>query len=78
MLFRSVVASGQAAISSALLALAGSGDHIVSTASIYSGTRILFGRSFARFGVSVDYVWDEADDDDWDRLITPQTMAIFS
>jgi O-acetylhomoserine (thiol)-lyase len=73
-----VVASGQAAITSALLALAGNGDHIVSTASIYSGTRILFGRSFARFGVSVDYVWNENDDDEWDRLITPQTKAIFS
>ena len=73
-----VVASGQAAITSALLALAGNGDHIVSTASIYSGTRILFGRSFARFGVTVDYVWDENDDDEWDRLITPQTKAIFS
>jgi O-acetylhomoserine (thiol)-lyase len=73
-----VVASGQAAITSALLSLAGSGDHIVSTASIYSGTRILFGRSFARFGVTVDYVWDENDDDEWDRLITPQTKAIFS
>jgi len=73
-----VVASGQAAITSALLALAGNGDRIVSTASIYSGTRILFGRSFARFGVSVDYVWDEHDDDEWDRLITPQTKAIFS
>jgi len=73
-----VVASGQAAITSALLALAGAGDHIVSTASIYSGTRILFGRSFARFGVTVDYVWDEHDDDEWDRLITPQTKAIFS
>ena len=73
-----VVASGQAAITSALLALAGSGDHIVSTASIYSGTRILFGRSFARFGVTVDYVWNEHDDDEWDQLITPQTKAIFS
>jgi len=73
-----VVASGQAAITSALLALAGHGDHIVSTASIYSGTRILFGRSFARFGVTVDYVWDETDDDEWDRLITPKTKAIFS
>jgi len=73
-----VVASGQAAITSALLALAQQGDRIVSTASIYSGTRILFGRSFARFGVSVDYVWDEFDDDEWDRAITPQTKAIFT
>ncbi|MCU1543803.1 MAG: O-acetylhomoserine aminocarboxypropyltransferase [Microbacteriaceae bacterium] len=73
-----VVSSGQAAITAALLSIAQAGDHIVSTASIYSGTRILFGRSFARFGVTVDYAWDEFDDDEWDRLITPQTRAIFS
>ncbi|NQX29950.1 O-acetylhomoserine aminocarboxypropyltransferase/cysteine synthase [Microbacteriaceae bacterium VKM Ac-2854] len=73
-----VVGSGQAAITSALLALAQSGERIVTTASIYSGTRILFGRSFARFGVTVDEVWDEYDDDAWDRVITPQTKALFS
>ncbi|WP_213813650.1 O-acetylhomoserine aminocarboxypropyltransferase/cysteine synthase family protein [Glaciihabitans sp. dw_435] len=73
-----VVASGQAAITAALLSLAQAGDHIVSTASIYSGTRILFARSFARFGVTVDYVWDESDDAEWDRVITPATKAIFS
>lgn len=73
-----VVASGQAAITSALFALAQSGEHIVSTASIYSGTRILFGRSFARFGVTVDYVWDESDEEEWDRVIRPNTKAIFT
>ena len=73
-----VVASGQAAITCALFALAQSGEHIVSTASIYSGTRVLFGRSFARFGVEVDYVWDASDDDEWDRVIRPNTKAIFT
>ncbi|CAD5991728.1 O-acetylhomoserine aminocarboxypropyltransferase/cysteine synthase family protein [Agreia sp. COWG] len=73
-----VVSSGQAAITSALLALAENGERIVSTASIYSGTRVLFGRSFARFGVSVDYVWDPADDAEWDRVIQPNTKAIFT
>ncbi|NQX10199.1 O-acetylhomoserine aminocarboxypropyltransferase/cysteine synthase [Microbacteriaceae bacterium VKM Ac-2855] len=73
-----VVASGQAAITSALLALAEAGERIVSTASIYGGTRILFGRSFKRFGVEVDYVWHDADDAEWDRIIQPNTKAIFS
>lgn len=73
-----VVASGQAAITTALFALAESGERIVSTASIYSGTRTLFGRSFARFGVTVDYVWNESDDDEWDRVIRPNTKAIFT
>ncbi|WP_336660699.1 O-acetylhomoserine aminocarboxypropyltransferase/cysteine synthase family protein [Leucobacter sp. USHLN153] len=72
------VSSGQAAISSALFALAQSGDHIVSAASIYGGTRILFGRSFKRFGIDVDYVWDTTDDAAWDRAIRPNTKAIFA
>lgn len=72
------VSSGQAAISSALFALAGHGDHIVSTASIYGGTRILFGRSFARFGIGVDYVWDADDDAEWEAAIRPETKAIYT
>lgn len=72
------VSSGQAAITSALFALAGQGDHIVSTASIYGGTRILFGRSFARMGIEVDYVWDATDRDEWARAIRPNTKAIYT
>ncbi|MFT4050751.1 MAG: aminotransferase class I/II-fold pyridoxal phosphate-dependent enzyme [Microbacterium sp.] len=72
-----VVGSGQAAISALLLGLAASGDHLVSTASIYSGTRILFDRTFARFGVSTDYVYDPRDAEEWERLIRPETKAVF-
>ncbi|MFA5606252.1 MAG: aminotransferase class I/II-fold pyridoxal phosphate-dependent enzyme [Leucobacter sp.] len=72
------VSSGQAAISSALFALAQHGDHIVSTGSIYGGTRILFGRSFKRFGIDFDYVWDADDDAEWERAIRPETKAIFT
>ncbi len=73
-----LVGSGQAAISTTLLGLAGSGEHIVSTASIYSGTQILFNRTFARLGVQVEYVWDWNDDAEWDALIRPETKAIFT
>jgi len=72
------VSSGQAAISAALFALAESGEHIVSTASIYGGTRILLGRSFRRMGIAVDYVWDTDSDAAWDAVIRPETKAIFT
>ena len=72
------VSSGQAAISAALFALAQQGDHVVSTGSIYGGTRILFGRSFRRFGIDVDYVWDAEDDAEWERAIRPNTKAIYT
>lgn len=73
-----VVGSGQAAITVSLLALAGTGERVVSTASIYSGTRVLFDRTFARMGVTVDYVWDPTDEAEWDALIRPETKAIFT
>lgn len=73
-----VVSSGQAAISAAILSLTGNGERFVSTASIYSGTRILFGRSFARFGVGVDYVWNPSDEAEWEAAIGPDTKAIFT
>lgn len=72
------VSSGQAAISAALFGLAQQGDHIVSTGSIYGGTRILFGRSFKRFGIEFDYVWDAHDDAEWERTIRPNTKAIYT
>lgn len=72
------VSSGQAAISSALFTLAQAGDHIVSTGSIYGGTRILFGRSFKRFGIETDYVWNAEDDAEWERAIRPNTKAIYT
>ncbi len=72
-----VVGSGQAAISALLLGLAGTGEHLVATASIYSGTRILFDRTFRRFGVAVDYVRDARDTAEWESLIRPETKAVF-
>lgn len=72
-----VVGSGQAAISAVLLGLAGAGERIVATASIYSGTRILFDRTFARLGVGTDYVRDPRDEAQWEAAISPETKAIF-
>ncbi|MEE6388736.1 aminotransferase class V-fold PLP-dependent enzyme [Microbacterium paraoxydans] len=71
------VGSGAAAISSALLGLLEAGDHLLSTASIYSGTQIFFDRALGRLGIEVDYVWDWRDRDEWERLIRPSTKAIF-
>lgn len=73
-----VVASGQAAVNTTVLTLAAQGQRIVSTASIYSGTKYLFDRTLARCGVSVDYVWDPNDEAEWDAIITPDTRAIFT
>jgi O-acetylhomoserine (thiol)-lyase len=47
------LASGQAAITLALLNLAGAGDNIVSAPSLYGGTWNLFTHTLPRFGVEV-------------------------
>src|SRR5689334_19786727 len=51
-----VAASGQAAITLALLNIAASGDEIVSSVSLYGGTYNLFKYSFERMGVNVKFV----------------------
>lgn len=50
------VASGMAAISSLALALAGSGDEIVASISLFGGTYSLFRNTLARYGITVRFV----------------------
>ena len=70
-------ASGQAAISLALLTLAHSGDEIVSSASLYGGTYTLFHYTFAQLGITVRFV-DATDPENFRRAITPKTRAIYA
>lgn len=73
-----LVSSGQGAIAATLLALCKAGDHFVTTASIYSGTRILFEKALKETGVEFDDVWDWSDEAEWDARIRPNTKAIFA
>src|SRR5262245_59971693 len=49
------VASGQAAITHALLAFLGSGDHLLMVDSVYGTTRLFGERQLRRLGVEVSY-----------------------
>lgn len=49
-------ASGQAAIVAAITNIAGVGDNIVSTTSLYGGTFNLFHYTFPKFGINVKFV----------------------
>ncbi|MBY8996086.1 MAG: aminotransferase class I/II-fold pyridoxal phosphate-dependent enzyme [Candidatus Thorarchaeota archaeon] len=51
-----VLASGMAAISSAIMGLVKSGDRILSSDSIYGGTLHLFNKIISQSGVQIDYV----------------------
>ncbi len=71
------VASGQAAETLAVLTLAGAGDHLVSSASLYGGTYNLFHYTLPRFGVDVTFVEDPDDLDAWRAAARPNTKLFF-
>ncbi|MBT5902862.1 MAG: bifunctional O-acetylhomoserine aminocarboxypropyltransferase/cysteine synthase [Opitutaceae bacterium] len=69
-------ASGQAAITDAILNLAGSGDHIVSVSQLYGGTYNLFHYTLPKLGIEVDFV-DAGDPDAFTRALKPNTKAFY-
>ncbi|MBU0629940.1 MAG: homocysteine synthase [Candidatus Margulisbacteria bacterium] len=71
------VASGQSAITLAILNIAKSGDEIVSADNLYGGTYTLFANTFAKFGIKVTFV-DSSDPENFRKAITPKTKAIYA
>ena len=72
-----LVASGSAATTYAILNVAESGDHIVSSPSVYGGTYNLFHHTFKKFGIEVTFVEDPSDPESWQKAIRPNTKALF-
>ncbi len=70
------VASGQAAITYALLAITQLGDEIVSGNNLYGGTYQLFHHTFPRIGRTVKFV-NSRDPQAFKQAITPKTRAIY-
>ncbi len=71
------VASGQAAQFEALMCLAESGGHVVSSASLYGGTYNQLHYTFPKLGVEVTFVDDSDDLDAWRAAIRPNTRAFY-
>ena len=70
------VASGAAAITYTIQALAQQGDHIVSQKTVYGGTYNLLAHTLAQFGVSTTFV-DAHDLAEVEGAIRPNTKAIY-
>ena len=70
------VASGAAAITYTIQALAQQGDHIVSQKAVYGGTYNLLAHTLAQFGVSTTFV-DAHDLAEVEGAIRPNTKAIY-
>lgn len=73
-----LLASGQAAVVTALLTVAGAGDHIVASAHIYEGSRGLLVDNLARLGIETTFVDDIADPEAWRSAVRPATRALFA
>jgi methionine-gamma-lyase len=69
-------ASGMGAISTVYLALLSSGDHMVSTDSVYGPSRGLMEKHMSRFGVGSTYV-DTSDLDNLSRAIRVNTKLVY-
>jgi O-acetylhomoserine (thiol)-lyase len=68
--------SGQAAITAAILNIAGAGDHIVSVAQLYGGTYNLFHYTLPKLGIQVSFV-DGDDPENFRKALKPNTKAFY-
>ncbi len=66
--------SGMAAISTAVLSLAGSGDHVVMLDELYGGTHAFATDTFDRFGIR--YAFAATDADSVAQAVMPETKVI--
>ena len=71
------VASGQSAITLALLNIAQAGDELVSADNLYGGTYNLFHYTFPRLGIKVKFV-PSNDPDALQKAITSKTKAVYA
>jgi cystathionine beta-lyase/cystathionine gamma-synthase len=71
-----VSASGMAAITTTLLTVLSSGDHLLAQNCLYGGTHDFVTRDLGQFGITYDFV-DGDDPDDWEKKVRPNTKAIY-
>jgi len=69
-------ATGQAAESAAILTLLKSGDHIVSSSTLYGGTYTLFEVNLRKLGIEATLV-DPDDPENFRRALRPNTKALY-
>ena len=71
-----VTSSGMAAISTTLLTLLGTGDHLLAQNVLYGGTYDLVTKDFPGYGISLDLV-SGSDPDEWKAKLRPETKAFY-
>ncbi len=71
------LSSGQSATTVAILNIAGAGNNIVASPSLYGGTVTLLKNSLGRLGIETRFVEDPRDAAQWEALVDDKTVAFF-
>ena len=72
-----LTSSGQAASFFSVFNLAGQGDHVVASATIYGGTYNLFAVTMKRMGIDFTFVDPNCTDEELEAAFRPNTKAVF-
>ncbi len=70
------LASGMAAVSTALLSVLSAGDHLLVQRNVYGGTATFLRDDLARLGVTATEI-DATDPAGWAAAVTPRTRAVY-
>ena len=71
-----VTASGMAAITTSLLTVLSTGDHLLAQNTLYGGTHDFLTKDLPDFGIELDFI-DADDPGSWEALLKPNTRAIY-
>ena len=69
--------SGHAAISATIFNIAGAGDEIVSSSTLYGGTYNMFAYTLPKLGIKTTFV-DASKPENFAKAITPKTKALYA
>ena len=72
-----LTSSGQAASFFSVFNIAGAGDHVIASATIYGGTFNLFNVTMKRMGIEFTFVDPECSDEELEAAFRPNTKAVF-
>lgn len=72
-----LTSSGQAATFFSVFNLAGQGDHVVASSTIYGGSFNLFNVTMRRMGIDFTFVDPDCSDEELEKAFKPNTKAVF-
>jgi len=72
-----LTSSGQAASFYSVFNLAGAGDHVIASSTIYGGTYNLFNVTMRRMGIDFTFVDPDCSDEELEAAFQPNTKAVF-